>query len=183
MPPRAKCEQKLGDGWTMMARMDTQSRINIAITGPLWEPRNEVALKINATRNGNFVESINLGTHYLVCEKHDSKKARIAERYGTAVISGEQLQHFLEVGEFPSVSLPKYTPARPSNLPNIQWTDFYDPARWYRLVYRDAEGFLSARTIIATAACDGWLGAYDGPEFKTFRSDRIIALTPTNALR
>lgn len=151
-------------------------KINIAITGTLSEPRAEVAKQINATTNGRFVESVTLETHYLVCEKYDSQKARKAGVYGTAIISEAELREFLAGGSFPSIALPTYFPPHPNNFPEIIWSELWNPPRWFRLTYRDAVGRVSVRTIIATAACEGWIGAYDGPHFKTFRTDRIILL-------
>ncbi len=154
--------------------------INIAITGALSEPRAKVAARINATSNGRFTDNLNLETHYLVCEKHDSKKARKAALYGTAIISEAELRGFLDLGEIPSVELPKFTPHHPNNFPTIAWSEVWDPARVYLLTYSDANGNISMRTVAATGrGGDGtyeWMAAYDGPTFKTFRSDRILSL-------
>ena len=54
--------------------------INVAITGTLSQPRAKVAELINATENARFVDSVTLNTHYLVCAKADSGKAKKAAR-------------------------------------------------------------------------------------------------------
>jgi hypothetical protein len=60
---------------------------NVAISGALSEPRSKVAELINATENARFVEALTLNTHYLVCAKADSGKAKKAARWGPTVIS------------------------------------------------------------------------------------------------
>lgn len=165
--------------------MDVNPRINVAITGTLSEPRSKAAEQINSTFNGLFVENINLHTHYLVCEKHDSKKARKAALYGTAVISEAELRKMLSLSVFPSVALPTYAVHRPNNFPEIEWTDIYETPSIGVLTYQDSDGNYSIRTIAATAigvsGDHAWLGAYDGPDFKTFRKDRIVSLEPLNS--
>ena len=160
--------------------MDTLSRVNVAITGALSEPRSRVAELINASTNGCFVEYLNLQTHYLVCANHDSQKARKAALYGTAIISEAELRDILSGGIFPLTALPIYAAHQPNNFHEITWTEVYDPGASHMLTYCDGSGNYSVRTVAVTGrgACSKheWIGAYDGPHFKTFRSDRVISL-------
>jgi hypothetical protein len=160
------------------ASMTNLSVINVAVTGALSEPRARIAELIDATSNGKFVEDVNLATSYLVCEKHDSKKAKKAAKYGTTVIGEAELREILKANTFPDVALPDYTPHHPNNFPLITWTHVYEPPKRFLLTYEDVNGHRSIRTIVATGTgSDGrydYLGGYDGPTFKTFRNDRII---------
>ncbi|MBB5057463.1 hypothetical protein HDF16_002169 [Granulicella aggregans] len=148
--------------------MHTLSRVNVAITGALSEPRSRFAELINASTNGCFVEYLNLQTHYLVCAKHDSQKARKAALYGTAIISEAELREILADGVFLETALPAYAAHRLDNFPGAP----------HMLTYRDGSGNYSVRTVAVTGrgACSKheWIGAYDGSRFKTFRADRVV---------
>jgi hypothetical protein len=156
------------------------SRINIAITGALARPRSAVAELINATSNGHFVEWITFETHYLVCAKADSLKAKKAARLGTAVISENELNEYLVVGLFPSTELPERPERHHHNFPEIEWTDKLEPEIWL-MTYCDAKGNTTIRKVLVTSIgfsanlhTDRWIGGFDGPQFKTWRQDRIV---------
>ena len=160
--------------------MDAPGQVNVAVTGALSEPRSRVAELINASTNGCFVEYLNLQTHYLVCAKHDSQKARKASLYGTAIISEAELRDILANGIFPLTALPIYAVHQPNNFPEITWTEVYDPGAPHILTYCDGSGNYSVRMVAVTGRgiCSEheWIGVYDGPRFKTFRSDRVVSL-------
>jgi hypothetical protein len=159
----------------------SEKPINIAITGTLSKPRAMVAELIDATENGHFVEWVTYETHYLVCAKADSLKAKKAARLGTAVIHEDELNEYLMLGRFPSTKLPE-RPERHNNFPEIEWTDKASP-EFYLLTYRDARENTTIRKVWITSIgysvedpTTRWMGGYDSPQFKTWRADRIIEL-------
>lgn len=162
--------------------MSETAKINVAITGELSEPRSAYAERINSTSNGRYVPSLTLETHYLVASKFDSKKAKKAARYGTAIIEEPELQSYLLDGNFPTLALPE-KPAHSNNFPEIFWDTVYEKPRKYLLTYKDGGGNGSVRTIICTGEghtldkpSTRWVGGYDGESFKTWRQDRIVEL-------
>jgi hypothetical protein len=155
-------------------------KIRVAITGPLSQPRKAVAQLINSTQNATYVDSVTFDTHYLVCAKADSKKAKKAARLGTAVISELELLQYLSDSVFPDTELPQKPTHYANNFPEIAWDSVDpDPQVWV-LGYEDARGNQSIRSILITGLGHSvhdpdtrWVGGYDGPTFKTWRRDRI----------
>ena len=156
--------------------------INVAITGTLSQPRSKVAEQINATENAHFVESVTLNTHYLVCAKSDSGKAKKAARLGTSVISEAEMNEYITSGRFPSTTLPDVPQRLHHHFPEIEWEDKVEQERCL-MTYCDAVGQTSIRTVLVVSTghtIDNpnvkWIGGFDGPQFKTWRQDRIIEL-------
>ena len=161
--------------------MKSADPINVAITGTLGQPRSKVAELINSTENAQFVESLTLHTHYLVCAKSDSGKAKKAARWGTAVITEREMNEHIATGRFPSTRLP-VAPQRPNHFPEIEWQDKVVHERCL-LTYCDAFGQTTIRTVLVISSGHTidrpdvkWIGGFDGPQFKTWRQDRIIEL-------
>ena len=156
--------------------------IFVAITGTLSQPRSEVEQLIDATANGQFVKWLTYQTHYLVCAKGDSQKAKKAARLGTAVISEAEMRDYLAAGRFPSTELPKRPEWHVNNFPEIEWTHI-DPHELYLMTYCDARKNTTIRRVLAVSTghtigypSEKWMGGFDGPQFKTFRQDRIVEL-------
>jgi hypothetical protein len=137
---------------------------------------------IDATANGQFVKWLSYETHYLVCAKADSQKAKKAARLGTTVISEGELRDCLAAGRFPSTKLPEKPEWHVNNFPEIEWTHV-DPHELYLMTYCDARGNTTIRRVLTVSAghtigfpTEQWIGGFDGPQFKTFRRDRIVEL-------
>lgn len=155
-------------------------KLRVAITGTLSQPRKEVASLIDSSANAVYVDSVTFDTHYLVCTKPDSKKARKAARMGTAVISEEELRIYLSSSLFPATELPQKPVHYANNFPEIFWDSITNEAEYWILGYEDARGNQSIRKIAITGLGHSthspdtrWVGGYDGPQFKTWRRDRI----------
>jgi hypothetical protein len=158
------------------------SIVRVAITGTLSIPRKRVAELINQTSNGEFVESVTYETHYLVSAITTSKKVRKAADIGTSVIGEAELMRYISEGIFPETRLPE-RPDHPGGFPEIFWVEKFPGGRLFLLDYVDRNGEISIRTILATATGytlgsedQRWIGGYDGPNFKTWRQDRIVNL-------
>jgi hypothetical protein len=158
-----------------------EKSINVAITGTLGQPRAKIAELINTTENAQFVEWLSLQTHYLVCAKADSGKAKKAARWGTAVISEGEMNEYISAGRFPSTTLPD-APQRHNNFPEIEWRDKAQHERCL-MTYCDAVGQTTIRTVLVVSSGHTigrpdvkWIGGFDGPQFKTWRQDRIAEL-------
>ncbi len=154
-------------------------RVGVAITGTLSAPRKVVSARINASSNGCYHDCVKVDTHYLVSSIQDSGKVRDAAKRGTAIISERELDRFVAEDHFPPTELPN-RPQHVSNLPDIAWETIASEPEIWCIGYTDAQGEFSIRTVAITGfgATAGkpevrWIGAYDGPNFKTFRRDRI----------
>lgn len=163
-------------------RLSDKQRMTVAITGALSEPRAQIAIKINSTRNARFVERVFLDTDYLVATRVDTAKARTAAQNGTVILSEQQLAQYLSAGEFPHHQRRHTHSSFNFDESEIQWEDTCDPPIRYRLAYADSEGEYSERIIEVTHLAGKhpngheYLAAFDEGELKTFRKDRILEL-------
>lgn len=166
----------------MRDRLADKERMTVAITGTLSEPRAQIAIKINSTRNARFVEGVSLDTDYLVAARMDTTKARAAAQNGTIILTEQQLTNFLSTGEFPYHRRRDTHSGLNFDESEIKWEDTYDPCVRYRLAYADSSGEYSERIIevihLAGEHPNGYkyLAAFDDGHIKTFRKDRILKL-------
>ena len=92
------------------------------------------------------------------------------------------MNEYLAAGQFPSTRLPEAPQRLQHNFPEIEWED--KPEREpCLLTYCDAAGRTTIRTILVVSTGHTidrpdvkWIGGFDGPQFKTWRQDRIIEL-------
>jgi hypothetical protein len=162
--------------------LEDKQRMTVAITGTLREPRAQVAIKINSTKNARFVERVFLDTDFLVAARGDTAKARAAAQNGTIVLTEQQLCEYLKSGEFPHHER-KYTHAGFNfDESAIVWGETYHPPVPCRLEYADSAGEYSERTIEVLHPSgkhpngNEYLAAYEDSQIKTFRKDRILKL-------
>jgi hypothetical protein len=156
--------------------------MQIAITGTLSMPRKEAVRLIESRTGATFSEQVTYDTNYLIAARFDTNKARRAAALGVTVISEADFLAFVEQGAFPPNRLPE-RPKRPheNHFPDITWTDVFDPEPTVLMTYRDADGVQSQRFV--TITCKGmgsnsveYIGGYDAECFKTFRTERILAI-------
>jgi hypothetical protein len=159
-----------------------RERMTVAITGTLSEPRAQVAIKINSTKNARFVERVAGNTDYLVAARHDTAKARAAAQNGTVVLTEQQLTEYLESGEFPHHQR-RYTYSGFNfDESEIVWAETLDPPLRCRLEYADSAGEHSKRTIDVLHPSGihpngrEYMAAFEDGQLKTFRKDRILKL-------
>jgi len=159
-----------------------KQRMTVAITGTLRDPRAQIVIKINSTKNARFVEGVLLDTDFLVAARGDTAKARAAAQNGTIVLTEQQLCEYLKSGEFPHHER-KYTHGGFNfDESAIVWEETYHPAVPCRLEYADGAGEYSERTIEVLHPSgkhpngNKYLAAYEAGQIKTFRKDRILKL-------
>ncbi len=158
-------------------------KVGVAITGTLSESRKVVARLIDSSANGEYHDSVKISTHYLVATLLDSGKVREAAARGTTIISEEELRKYIAEGYFPPTVRPDRPRHYPINFPEVVWDTVGSTAETWVMGYTDSSGRFSIRTVSITGfghtAADPsvrWIGAYDGPSFKTFRRDRVVFL-------
>jgi hypothetical protein len=161
-----------------MPSSSNQHRMTVAITGTLSKPRDEFATRINATSNARFVTNVAGDTDYLVAARFDTVKARNAAIYGSAIITEQDLESFLEQAAFP---VRAHRDTHVSNWPEITWTETVNDPELFLCEYADASGVKSVRYIYITKRGnnkDGaeYLEAFDGFKMKTYRADRVLSL-------
>jgi hypothetical protein len=160
------------------------NRMTVAITGDLSQPRAQVAIRINDTKNARFVERVALDTDYLVASRNDTVKARAAAANGTTIITEQQLMECLAAGEFPYHERKHTHAAFNFDESAIVWEETYDPPVGCRLEYADSAGEYSERTVAVLHPLgkhpngNEYMAAFDNGELKTFRRDRILKLVP-----
>lgn len=156
--------------------------MKVAITGTLSMPRREAVQLIESMTGATFSEHVTYDTNYLVAARFDTNKARRAAALGVTVISESDFIGFVEQGSFPPNRVPE-RPKRPheNHFPEITWTDVFDPEPTVLMTYRDTDGVASQRFVTLTCRgagsnCVEYIGGYDAERFKTFRTDRVIAI-------
>ncbi len=152
--------------------------MTVAITGTLSKPRDEFAMRINATSNARFVTKVAGDTDYLVAARFDTVKARDAAIYGSTIITERDLELFLEQQAFP---VRAHRDTHVSNWPDIIWTDIVENPELFLCEYEDASGLKSIRYISITKHGRNKEGreyfeAFDGLKMKTYRTDRVLSL-------
>ena len=157
--------------------------VKVAITGALSKPRKEIVQWIERTANAQFSSGVTYETDYLVASRFDTSKAKRAAKLGITVISESEMREFISKGAFPETERPLRRYVYPANFrtDEIEWKEEVTPNRLCFLEYSDNEGVVSQRFIqLARKGTGsnghGYLGAFDGEVFKTFREDRVIKL-------
>jgi hypothetical protein len=91
------------------------------------------------------------------------------------------MNEYITAQRFPSTKLPDI-PQRPNCFPEIEWQDKAEHELCL-ITYCDAAGQMTVRTVLVVSTGNTidhpnvkWIGAFDGPHFKTWRQDRILEL-------